>query len=125
MVIAKQIANLLTAKADALVRQAAVDLKDLLHPDFVYVNASGVRFDRAGYVDFCCTSGKIVFSAQAFADLQVTPFVDFAVATTTVHDRFSARGREVAATYRSLCVFCEVQGRWQWAAGQTMAVRPD
>jgi len=107
-----------------LVRRAAGDLTGLLHPDFVYVNARGIRFDRTWYVDFCCTSGKIVFSAQAFEDLQVTPFSGFAVATMTVHDRFCSHGREVAMTYRSLCVFSDFQGSWRWAAGQTMAVQP-
>ena len=28
-------------------------------------------------------------------------------------------GETIAATYQSLCVFIELDGRWQWVAGQT------
>ena len=121
MSVTERVEALLVAKADALVRQSTRDLEALIHPDFTYVNAGGVRFDKAGYVDFCCTSGKIVFSEQRFSDLEVKPFAGFAIATMTLHDRFSSRGRLVAATYRSLCVFSVSGEHCLWAAGQTMA----
>ena len=68
MPAADRVAKLLQAKADALVRRSAEDLAALLHPDFTYVNAGGFKFDKAGYIYFGCTSGKIVFSEQKFSD---------------------------------------------------------
>ncbi len=111
----------LTAKADALVRRAADALAALIHDDFVYVNAGGTRFDKAGYIDTYCASGKVLFRAQRIEELEVRSFGSFAVATMIVDDRFSAGGQDIAATYRSLCVFAHTDGGWRWAAGQTMA----
>lgn len=103
-----------------MVRRSAEELTALLHDDFIYVNASGTSFDKTGYVETYCASGKVVFLEQQIDDLLVREFPGFAVATLTLRDRFAAGGREVQATYRSLCVFADVNGKWLWAAGQTM-----
>ncbi len=115
-----EIRRILTAKSDAVVRRATGDLAALLHPDFIYVNAGGKTFDKAGYLDTYSVSGKIVFTEQRFSDLQIKQFAGFVVATLTVHDKFTSGGRDVSANYRSLCVFSNAEGRWLWAAGQTM-----
>ncbi|OFW99822.1 MAG: hypothetical protein A3D94_16750 [Alphaproteobacteria bacterium RIFCSPHIGHO2_12_FULL_66_14] len=119
--VADKIRAVLEAKADALVRRAAADLTALIDPGFIYVNARGTRFDRAGYVEAYCASGRIAFSEQLFSDLEVRPFASFAVATMTVNDSFVSDGRTVVGAYRSLCVFSNARDRWLWAAGQTMA----
>jgi hypothetical protein len=85
------------------------------------VNASGKTFDKAGYLDTYSASGKIIFTEQRFSDLAVREFAGFSVATLLVHDKFTAGGQDIRATYRSLCVFNNDTGRWLWAAGQTMA----
>ena len=103
-----------------MVRRSTETLAALLHDDFVYVNASGSRFDKMSYVETYCRSGKVVFLEQKIDDLSVRMFPGFAVATLTLRDRFNAGGREVQATYRSLCVFANADGQWLWAAGQTM-----
>lgn len=118
--IVDEVRQVLEAKADALIRRAADNLAALLHPDFVYVNAGGTTFGKADYIDTYCASGKVVFAEQQISDLHVKPFAGFAVATFTVSDRFTAGGRAVSATCRSLCVFSHTDGRWLWAAGQTM-----
>ena len=115
-----EIRRILTAKSDAVVRRATDDLAALLHPDFIYVNAGGEMFDKAGYLDTYSVSGKVVFTEQRFSGLEVKQFAGFAVATLTLHDKFTAGRRDVSATYRSLCVFSNDEGRWLWAAGQTM-----
>ena len=117
---ADAIRQVLAAKADAMVRRSAENLTALLHDDFIYVNAGGASFDKAGYVETYCTSGRVVFHEQRIDDLSVRTFPGFTVATLTLRDRFSVGGREVRATYGSLCVFAEVDGQWLWAAGQTM-----
>jgi hypothetical protein len=119
MNVGERIGEVLLAKADAVVRRDARALATLIHPDFVYVNAAGKSFDKAGYIDTYCSSGKIVFQAQKFSDLTVQLFPGTAVATLVAHDRFLVDGETIAATYQSLCVFIELDGRWQWVAGQT------
>ena len=117
--IVDEIRIVLAAKADALVRRSADDLAALLHPDFVYVNAAGRSFDKAGYIDAYCISGKIVFAAQRISDLMVQSFPGVAVATFVAHERCLVEGQTIDATYQSMCVFTVGPEGWQWVAGQT------
>jgi hypothetical protein len=114
-----EIRNVLEAKAEAVVRRAEDRLASLIHADFVYVNAAGRSFDKAGYIEFFCTSGKIVFQEQRVRDLTVQAFPGTAVATFVAHDRFVASGQTIDATYQSMCVFVHGPSGWQWVAGQT------
>ena len=118
--IADEIRIVLAAKADALVRRSVDALETLIHPDFVYVNASGRKLDKAAYIDVGCISGRLIFRDQQVSELDVRQFGDCAVATMTLDDQFALDGREITATFRSLCIFTRKDGRWLWAAGQTM-----
>jgi len=118
--ITGEIRAVLLAKADALLRRSADDMATLLHPDFVYVNAGGYKLDKAQYIDNGCTSGRSVFRSQKVSELDVRQLGDFAVATMVLDDQFALEGREITATYRSLCVFTKKDGHWLWVAGQTM-----
>ncbi|MBL6616911.1 MAG: nuclear transport factor 2 family protein [Reyranella sp.] len=118
--IMEEIRAVLSAKVDALLHRSADDLAALLHADFVYVNAAGYKLDKADYIKLGCTSGKMIFRSQKVSDLDVRTFGGCAVATMVLNDEFTMDGREIAATYRSLCVFTNESGRWLWAAGQTM-----
>jgi hypothetical protein len=117
--IVDQIRTILLAKADAIVRRAADRLDGLIHPDFVYVNAAGRTFDKAGYIETYCTSGKIAFEEQRFSNLSVQASPGTAEATFIAHDSFVIDGKTIAATYQSLCVFVEGPSGWQWISGQT------
>ena len=117
--IADDIRELLAAKAAALVRRSAGDLERLIDPGFVYVNAAGRIFDKHGYIDTYCESGRVVFRRQEVADLQVSVFPGFAVATMQVDDAFEVDGATVERRLRSLGVFSHSDGHWLWAAGQT------
>jgi hypothetical protein len=120
--IVEEIRKVLEAKADALLRRSADDMAALLDPDFVYVNAGGVKLDKAAYIDVGCTSGKLIFRRQQVSELEVRQFDDVAVATMLLNDQFFSQleGREVSGTFRSLCVFSKKGGRWRWLAGQTI-----
>ena len=118
--ITEEIRAVLTAKASALLRRSADDMAALLHPDFVYVNAGGHKLNKAEYIDVGCISGRLVFRSQKVSELEVRQFGDCAVATMVLDDQFALDGREITATFRSLCIFTRKDGRWLWAAGQTM-----
>jgi uncharacterized protein (TIGR02246 family) len=118
--ITEEIRAVLTAKASALSRRSADDMAALLHDDFVYVTAGGYKHDKASYIHVGCTSGIMVFRSQKVSELEVRQFGEVAVATMVLDDHFLLEGREITATFRSLCVFTNKDGRWLWAAGQTM-----
>jgi len=103
-----------------LLRRSADDMAALLHPDFVYVNAGGYKLNKAQYIDNGCTSGRIVFRSQKVSELDVRQLGDVAVATMVLDDQFALEGREITATFKSLCVFTKKDGCWLWLAGQTM-----
>jgi uncharacterized protein (TIGR02246 family) len=118
--ITDEIRAVLAAKAGALTRRSADEMATLLHPDFVYVNAGGHKLDKAQYIDVGCISGKLVFRRQTVRELEVRQFGDCAVATMLLNDQFALDGREITATFHSLCVFTRTDERWLWSAGQTM-----
>ena len=118
--ITEEIQAVLTAKADALLRRSAHDMAGLLHPDFVYVNAGGYKLNKAQYVEHGCTSGRIVFRSQKVSELDIRQLGDIAVATMELDDQYVQEGREITATFKSLCVFKRMNDRWLWVAGQTM-----
>ena len=119
---ADEIRFVLEAKAAPLVARNANGLAALIHPDFLYVNASGRVFDKAGYIDAFCASGRIVFTEQRFSDLDIKLIDNFAIATLGIEDELKIGVRMVSGRYTSLCVFSRSSARWQWAAGQTMTV---
>ena len=119
MSVEVEIGDVLVAKAEAIVNRDADELDALIHPDFVYVNAAGRSFDKAGYIDTYCTSGKILFAEQRIRELSVQNFPGVAVATFVAHDRFLIDGKAVDTTYQSMCVFTAGPQGWQWVAGQT------
>lgn len=123
MTMSDEIRLVLKAKADALVARNTASLDALIHSDFVYVNAGGRAFDKNGYVETFCTSGKVVFIQQKFADLSVKRIDQFAVVTLSVEDELEIQGRAVSGRYLSMCVFTQSMGRWLWAAGQTMVAK--
>jgi len=118
--ITEAIRAVLTAKTDALLRRSANDMAALLHPDFVYVSAGGYKLNKAQYIENGCTSGRLVFRSQKVSELDVRQRGDVAVATMVLDDHFMLEGREIIATFKSLCVFTRKDGHWLWLAAQTM-----
>lgn len=118
--VINEIRALLTAKSSALVRRSAEDIAALLHRDFIYVTAGGRTLTKADYIDVSCISGKVMYASQTVRELEIRRFEGFTVATMLVDDQLTLDDREISATFRALCVFTNPDGRWLWAAGQTM-----
>lgn len=123
MTTADAIRLVLEAKADALVARSAKSLDGLIHSDFVYINAGGRTFDKVGYIEAYCRSGKVVFTQQRFTSVSVKLIDHFAVATLSIDDELQIDGHAVSGRYLSMCFFIKISGRWLWAAGQTMAAK--
>ncbi len=115
-----EIRALLAAKARALVSRSAEDMAALLHRDFIYVTAGGRVLTKADYIDVACISAKVVYMSQTVRELEIRRFEGFTVATMLLDDVLSLDDREITSTFRALCVFTKPDGRWLWAAGQTM-----
>ena len=86
-------------------------------------DAGGRTFDKAGYIEAYCTSGKVLFLQQRIAHLTVKMIDSVAVATLSIHDELRIENRMVSGHHRFLCVFSQTSGRWLWTAGQTVEQR--
>jgi len=117
--IIEEIRAAVAAKSSALVRRSADDMAVLIHPDFLYVTAGGKTLTKADYIDVA-VNGRFVYQGQQVRELEVRLFGTTAVASMLIDDRYEIEGREVAETFYGLSVFSWTDGRWLWAAGQTM-----
>jgi len=91
----------------------------LIHPDFLYVTAGGKTLTKADYIDVA-VNGRFVYQGQQVRELQVRLFGTTAVASMLIDDQYEIEGRPVSETFYGLSVFSWTDGRWLWAAGQTM-----
>jgi hypothetical protein len=120
--IIEEIRAAIAAKSNALVRRSADDLATLIHPDFLLVTAGGKALTKADYIDVA-VRGKFVYHDQQVRELEVRLFGTTAVASMLQDDKYTIEGREVAETFHGLSIFTYVDGRWLWAASQTMLPR--
>jgi hypothetical protein len=117
--IIEEIRAAVAAKSSALVRRSADDMAALIHSDFLYVTAGGKTLTKADYIDVA-VNGRFVYHKQVVRELEVRLFGTTAVASMLMDDYYAIEDREVAETFYGLSVFSWVDGRWLWAAGQTM-----
>lgn len=120
--IIEEIRAAIAAKSSALVRRSADDMAALIHPDFLLVTAGGKTLTKADYIDVAIR-GKFVYHNQQVRELEVRLFDTTAVASMLIDDQYTVEDREVAETFYGLSVFTWMEGRWLWAAGQTMLPR--
>jgi len=117
--IIEEIRAAVAAKSSALLRRSAEDMAVLIHPDFLYVTAGGKTLTKADYIDVA-VNGRFVYHNQKVRELEVRLFGTTAVASMLIDDQYEIEGREVSETFYGLSVFSWTDGRWLWAAGQTM-----
>lgn len=120
--IIEEIRAAIAAKSSALVRRSADDIAALLHPDFLLVTAGGKSLTKADYIDVAIR-GNFVYRNQQVRELEVRLFGTTAVASMLQDDQYTIEGREVSETFHALSVFSYMDGRWLWAAGQSMLPR--
>jgi hypothetical protein len=120
--IIEEIRAAIAAKSSALVRRSVDDLTALIHPDFLLITAGGKALTKADYIDVA-VRGKFVYHDQQVRELEVRLFGTTAVANMLQDDKYTIEGREVAETFYGLSIFTYVDGRWLWAASQTMLPR--
>ena len=117
--IIEEIRAAVAAKTSALIRRSADDMAVLIHPDFLYVTAGGKTLTKADYVDVA-VNGRFVYHNQQVRELEIRLFGTTAVASMLIDDQYEIEGRPVSETFYGLSVFSWTDGRWLWAAGQTM-----
>lgn len=108
---------LLDARAAALVRGDAAFFREFLADEFVYTNAGGTVFDKAGYIEFFLVSGDMRWRSQEIDDFRVRGHGDVAIVTCRLRDRAEFRGQAIDGRFRSTLVFRRRGDAWLCLAG--------
>lgn len=95
----------------------------MLHPDFVYVNAEGIRLTRSEYLGFV-RDGPLRWLSQTLEDVHVISTGSVAVLTATVRDDLTFGGERHELVFRSTQTYVLEEGTWLYLAGQTSRYEP-
>jgi ketosteroid isomerase-like protein len=112
------------ARAAALAESDWETVRAQLHPDFVYVNAQGIRIGRDEYVAFL-SSGPLKWAEQRLDDVRVVVAGDVGVLTATVHDDVWVDGERHELVFVTTQTYVRESGRVLYLAGHTAARAED
>jgi Domain of unknown function (DUF4440) len=107
-------------RANALAWQDWETVAAQLHPQFLYVNASGDRLDREAYLGFL-RDGPVRWVSQTLEDAQVVEAGAIAVLVATVVDDVVYEGEPARWSFLTTQTYVN-DGEWRYLAGHT-AVR--
>jgi len=106
-------------RSAALVNKDVAALQLLLHPDFVYVNASGHVLDRDQYLDLYVRPPEVRWTRQTLESPQVVQVGSVAVLTCLVHDVARYHDDHLDETFRSTLTWVHTVDGWRCLAGHT------
>jgi hypothetical protein len=116
-----EVAEAATARGRALGGQDWDAFASLLHEDFVYTNAQGIRIGRDEYLAFV-RDGRLRWREQRLDDVQVAAAGGVAVLTGTVVDDVLADGEPYELRFVTTQTYVETAGGWLYLAGHTAPV---
>jgi ketosteroid isomerase-like protein len=106
-------------RSEALVHKDVEALLALLHPDFVYVNASGQVLDRDQYLDLYVRPVEVRWVSQSIEEPRIAEAAGAAVLTCLVRDVARYYDQEMNETFRSTLTWIRTDDGWQCLAGHT------
>ena len=106
-------------RSAALVDKDVAALQELLHPEFVYVNASGLVLDRDQYLDNDVRPDEVQWTSQTIEAPRIVNVGSVAVLTCLVHDVARFRDHHMDETFRSTLTWIRTDEGWQCLAGHT------
>src|SRR5262245_32362607 len=103
----------------ALINKDVEALLTLLHPSFVYVNASGQVLNREQYLDQYVRPAEVRWISQEIGEPVLAEGGAAAVLTCLVHDVARYFDHELDETFRSTLTWVKTANGWQCLAGHT------
>jgi Domain of unknown function (DUF4440) len=105
-------------RAKALAQQDWETVAAQLHPQFIYVNASGDRLDRDAYLAFL-REGPVRWDRQTLEDAEVIATGPVAVLVATVVDDVVWNGEPARWTFLTTQTYVKDGDAWSYLAGHT------
>jgi hypothetical protein len=109
-------------RSAALVNKDVDVLSALLHPEFLYVNASGTVLSREEYLDSYVRPPDVRWASQTIDQPRVVSDGSVAVLTCLVHDVASFFGQDLDQTFRTTSTWLKSGRDWQCLAGHTSSL---
>lgn len=106
-------------RSEALVSKDLEALSLLLHPNFVYVDASGQVLDREQYFDLYVRPEEVQWASQVIDAPVLADGGTVAVLTCLVHDVAHFGNQNLDETFRSTFTWIQTDRGWQCLAGHT------
>jgi len=103
----------------ALVNKDVETLVTLLHPSFIYVNASGQVLDREQYLDQYVRPDEVRWISQEISRPVLAEGGTTAVLTCLVHDVARYSDQQLDRTFRSTLTWVNGEDGWQCLGGHT------
>src|SRR5574342_382001 len=104
-------------RSAALIGKDVDALVALLHPNFLYVNASGQVLNRDQYLDQYVRSDDVQWMSQAIDEPRVADGGTAVVLTCLVHDVARYRDSDLDETFRSTLTWIRSEQGWQCLGG--------
>jgi hypothetical protein len=114
----------LRRRSAALISKDVDGLLGLLHPDFVYVNASGWVLTRDEYLDHYVRPEVVRWIRQDLHEPVIAMSGGTAVVTFLVHDVARFGDMVLDETFRSTLTWIQVNDAWACLGGHTCACGP-
>ena len=105
-------------RGQALASQDWAALESALHPEFVYVNAQGIRLGRDDYLGFV-RDGPLRWTEQKLEDVEGVVLDTVAVLTATVVDDVRIGEEKHRLVFASTQTYVREGDKWLYLAGQT------
>jgi hypothetical protein len=106
-------------RSAALVHKDVAALLALLHPDFMYVNASGHVLDRDQYLDRYVRPVEVQWASQTLEEPRIVKASGVAVLICRVRDVARFHDRHMDETFRSTFTWILTDQGWRCLAGHT------
>ena len=105
-------------RAAALAAAEWSEVDALLHPDFAYTNAQGIRLDKGQYLKFL-RGGTLRWHEQLLEEVAVVVDDDVAVLMAQVVDDVDVGGQRMRLRFATTQTYVRRGGSWSYLAGHT------
>lgn len=121
--VEQEIIRLVHARSEALVNADVEAMGNILHPEFVYVNAGGYVNHQEDYLaQFVDSEGGPSWERQDVDEITIRIYGDIAIVNCRVHDVATWQEHRMDAHFRSTFVYLKTPDGWRCVSGHTSPI---
>jgi hypothetical protein len=117
-----ELTKVINERSKALTEGNSEFFEQLLIDEFMYTNASGKCFDKAGYIDYFIKSRIFHWDEQIVDEINIRRYGDVILLTCRVFDKAIYNDEIFEGYFRSMQIFSKFSNNWRYIAGQTTTI---